>query len=152
MGAVAKSYMTKGCLIYEEIRKHNHIQEEAVSHIWLCNCFLLNFLILYMRKIWLSFLSVLISNARKTEKNGWNLNGDYQLRCNFVLHSLLTQGASLRQYIGAGIYVLYEYISLSFYLHSLSYLRFPVSPSPSPSSSSSLSHSVSQLRKIIQKG
>ncbi len=45
MGAVAKSYMRKGFLIYEEIRKHWTIYEEAVSHIWLCNRSLLNFLI-----------------------------------------------------------------------------------------------------------
>ena len=34
-GAVAKSYMRKGILIYEEMRKYfTHIQyEEAVSHI-----------------------------------------------------------------------------------------------------------------------
>ncbi len=41
MGAVAKSYMRKGFLIYEEMQKY----EEAVSHIWLCNRSLLNFLI-----------------------------------------------------------------------------------------------------------
>ncbi len=43
--AVAKSYMRKGFLIYEEMRKYFPIYEEAVSHIWLCNCFTLNFLI-----------------------------------------------------------------------------------------------------------
>jgi hypothetical protein len=32
-GAVAKSYMGKGCLIYEEMRKYFPIYEEAVSHI-----------------------------------------------------------------------------------------------------------------------
>jgi hypothetical protein len=32
-GAVAKSYMRKGFLIYEEMRKHFPIYEEAVSHI-----------------------------------------------------------------------------------------------------------------------
>jgi hypothetical protein len=31
-GAVAKSYMRKGFLIYEEIRKYLAIYEEAVSH------------------------------------------------------------------------------------------------------------------------
>ncbi len=56
-GAVAKSYMRKGFLIYEKMRKYFPIYEEAVSHIWLCNCSILNFLI-YMRKIWFSFLSV----------------------------------------------------------------------------------------------
>ncbi len=33
MGAVAKSYMGKGFLIYEEMRKYLVIYEEAVSHI-----------------------------------------------------------------------------------------------------------------------
>jgi hypothetical protein len=32
-GAVAKSYMKKGFLIYEEMRKYLTIYEEAVSHI-----------------------------------------------------------------------------------------------------------------------
>jgi hypothetical protein len=32
-GAVAKSYMRKGFLIYEEMRKYSPIYEEAVSHI-----------------------------------------------------------------------------------------------------------------------
>jgi hypothetical protein len=33
MGAVAKSVMRKGFLIYEEMRKYLAIFEEAVSHI-----------------------------------------------------------------------------------------------------------------------
>jgi hypothetical protein len=33
MGAVAKSYMRKGFLMYEEMRKYLVIYEEAVSHI-----------------------------------------------------------------------------------------------------------------------
>ncbi len=41
-GAVAKWYMRKGFLIYEEMRKYFPIYEEAVNHIWLCNCFILN--------------------------------------------------------------------------------------------------------------
>jgi hypothetical protein len=45
MGSVAKSYMRKGFLIYEEMRKYLTIYEEAVSHIYLCNRSLLNFLI-----------------------------------------------------------------------------------------------------------
>jgi hypothetical protein len=32
MGAVAKSYMGKGFLIFEEMRKYLVIYEEAVSH------------------------------------------------------------------------------------------------------------------------
>ncbi len=45
MGAVAKPYIRKGFLIYEEMRKYSVIHEEAVSHIWLCNRSLLDFLI-----------------------------------------------------------------------------------------------------------
>jgi hypothetical protein len=38
-------WMRKGSLIYEELRKYFPIYEEAVSHIWLCNCSISNFLI-----------------------------------------------------------------------------------------------------------
>ncbi len=47
-GAVAKSYCTymrKGFLIYGEMRKYLVIYEEPVSHKWLCNSSLLDFLI-----------------------------------------------------------------------------------------------------------
>ncbi len=44
-GAVAKSYMRRGFLIYEKMRKYLVIYEEAVCHIWLCNRSLLVFLI-----------------------------------------------------------------------------------------------------------
>jgi hypothetical protein len=50
MGSVAKSYMRKGFLIYEEMRKYLVTYEEAVGHILLCNRSRLNFLIVYMRK------------------------------------------------------------------------------------------------------
>ncbi len=43
MGSVAKSYLKKGFLIYEEMRQYLAIYEEAVSHIRLCNCSTLNF-------------------------------------------------------------------------------------------------------------
>ncbi len=45
MGSVAKSYMRKDFLIFEEMRKYLTICEEAVSHLWLCNRSFLNFLI-----------------------------------------------------------------------------------------------------------
>jgi len=48
-GAVAKSYMTNGLLIFGEIFAHFLIYQEALPHIRLSNCFTLNFLILYMR-------------------------------------------------------------------------------------------------------
>ncbi len=35
MGSGAKSYMRKGFLIFEEMRKYLVIYEEALSHIWL---------------------------------------------------------------------------------------------------------------------
>ncbi len=56
MGAVAKSYMRKGFLIYEEMRKCLFIYEEAVSHTGLSNHSL--WIFLYMRTIVFSFLSV----------------------------------------------------------------------------------------------
>ena len=37
-GEFAKSYMRKGFLIYEEMRKYFPIHEEALGHILLCNC------------------------------------------------------------------------------------------------------------------
>jgi hypothetical protein len=37
MGSVAKAYMRKGFLVYEEMRKYLTITEEAVSHLCLCN-------------------------------------------------------------------------------------------------------------------
>ncbi len=54
MGAVAKSYMRKGFLIYGELRKYLVTYEEAVSHIWPVP----SGFPLYMRKIMFSFLSV----------------------------------------------------------------------------------------------
>ncbi len=45
MGSGAKSNMSKGFLIYEEMHKYLVINEEAVSHICLCIRSRLNFLI-----------------------------------------------------------------------------------------------------------
>ncbi len=56
MGSVAKSYMRKGVLIYEKMRKFLTVYEEGVSHLWLCNRSLLNFLI--YKNNWFHFLSV----------------------------------------------------------------------------------------------
>jgi hypothetical protein len=57
MGSVAKSYMRKGFLIYEEMCKNLVIYEEAVSHIERCNCSRLNLLIFEEHFI-LFFISV----------------------------------------------------------------------------------------------
>jgi hypothetical protein len=57
MGSVAKSYMRKSFLIYEEMRKYLVIYVEAISHIRLCNCSRLNFLI--YEENFIFFLTVL---------------------------------------------------------------------------------------------
>ncbi len=57
-GAVAKSYMRKGFLLYKEMRKYFPIYEEAVSHIRLCNFSTLNFLI-YEENLIFFFISVM---------------------------------------------------------------------------------------------
>ncbi len=56
-GAVTKSYMRNGFLIYEEMRQYFPIYEEAVSHIWFCNCSIVNFLI-YEENLIFFFISV----------------------------------------------------------------------------------------------
>ncbi len=58
MGSVAKSYMRKGFLVSEEMRKYLTIYEEAVSHILLCNRSLLNFRI-YEENLIFFFISVI---------------------------------------------------------------------------------------------
>jgi hypothetical protein len=57
-GSGAKSYIRRGFLIYEEMLKNLAIYGKAVSHIWLCTRYLLNFVIFSMRKIFFSFLTV----------------------------------------------------------------------------------------------
>ncbi len=63
-GAVAKPYMRKGFLIYEEMSKYFPIYEKAVSHICMTLqllCSILNFLIYEENLIffWFDFISVL---------------------------------------------------------------------------------------------
>jgi hypothetical protein len=67
MEAVAKSYMRKGFLIYEEMRKYLTKHEEAVSHIWLCNRYILNFLI-YKENLIFFFISVESLYARSVRR------------------------------------------------------------------------------------
>ncbi len=57
MWAVAKSYMRKDFLIYEEMRKYLLIHEEAVSHVTL-QALHSGFLFMYMREILFSLLSL----------------------------------------------------------------------------------------------
>ncbi len=61
MGSVAKSYMKKDFLIYEEMRKYLTIYEGAVSYILLCNRSLLNFL-LYEENLIFFFISAQVMN------------------------------------------------------------------------------------------
>ncbi len=73
MGAIAKSYMRKGFLINEEMRKYLVIYEEAVSHIWLCNRSLLDCLI-YEENFVFFFISVGSSAVGKLrDKEEWVL-------------------------------------------------------------------------------
>ncbi len=79
-GAVAKSYMRKGILIYEEMRKYFPIYEEAASHIWLCNCSTLNFPIFFfisvLTRICVNFTHILQKRTEfclNSSSNGqWN--------------------------------------------------------------------------------
>ncbi len=70
-GAVAKSYMRKSLLIYEEIRKYFPMYEEPVSHIWLCHCSILKFL-KYEENLIFFFISaspcILAKHAQKINK------------------------------------------------------------------------------------
>ncbi len=65
--------MRKGFLKYKEMRKYFPMYEEAVSHIWLCNCSILNFLI-YEENFIFFFISVqrytffLADKEQQTEK------------------------------------------------------------------------------------
>ncbi len=71
-GAVAKSYVRKGFLIYEEMRKYFPIYAEAVSHIWLCNCSILNFLIFEENLIFF-FISVISKKSTETVQNSMSI-------------------------------------------------------------------------------
>ncbi len=62
-GAVAKSYMQKGFLIYEKMRKKLVIYEEAVSHIFLCN----RSLLLYEEKLVFFFISAVYGSFCKCQ-------------------------------------------------------------------------------------
>ncbi len=61
-GAVAKSYMTNGLLIYGVIFAHFLIYWETLPHIWLCNCSTLNFPI-YEENLIFFFISVVMAQV-----------------------------------------------------------------------------------------
>ena len=56
-GAVAKSYMTNGLLIYGELFAHFLIYFETLPNICLCNCSIMNFII-YEENFIFFFISV----------------------------------------------------------------------------------------------
>ncbi len=59
-GAVSKSYMTNGLLIYGEIFVHfliYSIRKTFLIYVWLCNCSTVNFLI-YEKNLMFFFISV----------------------------------------------------------------------------------------------
>ncbi len=87
-GAVAKSYMRKDFLIFEEMRKYFPIYEEAVSHIWLCNCSTLNFPINEEKLIF--FLSVCMMYIKLQRKEALYIfwTNDYTVGVN-ILHTIL---------------------------------------------------------------
>ncbi len=62
-GAVAKSHMTNGLLINDEIFAHFLIYQEALPHLRLCNCTILNFLI--FRKFYFLFQCILAPILKK---------------------------------------------------------------------------------------
>ncbi len=64
MGLVAKSYMRRRFLLYKEMRKYLVIYEKAVSQMWLCNRFHLNFLI-YEKNFLFFSISVCRQNDMK---------------------------------------------------------------------------------------
>jgi hypothetical protein len=64
MGSGAKSFIRKGFLIYEEMRKYLVIYTEAVSHNWLSTRSLLNFFI-YEEKFLFFFVSAAAEIPRK---------------------------------------------------------------------------------------
>ncbi len=74
MGAVAKSSTRKGFLIYEEIRKYLVIYEEAVSHKWLCNRSLLDFL-LYEENFVFFYINVLYMHKETVVKTLETIRG-----------------------------------------------------------------------------
>ncbi len=79
-GEVAKSYMRKGVIICEEMRKYFPIYEEAVSQIWLCNCSILKFHI-YEENLIFFFISVeydwFIFNFEKVFFTWWRVNNEH---------------------------------------------------------------------------
>ncbi len=74
-GSGAKSYMRKGFLMYEEMRKFFPIYEEAVSHIWLCTRSLL--ISLYRGKSYFPFYQC-----------GWDN------KARFLFYSLVSRGST----------------------------------------------------------
>ncbi len=95
-GAVAKSYMRQCFLIYEETRKYFPIYEEAVSlsHIWLCNCSILNSL-LYEENLIFFFISVINDFSFVVVAALWNT----EIRHNLPFWSASSRGRACTEKI-----------------------------------------------------
>ncbi len=55
-------YMRNGFLIYEKMQKYFPMYEEVVSHIWFCNCSILNF-VKYEENFIFFFISEVVSDS-----------------------------------------------------------------------------------------
>ncbi len=110
-GAVAKSYMTNSLLIYGEIFAHFPIYEEALPHIWLCNCFTLNFLIYEDNFI---FFFINVWKQWNPSYRGWKISCRWLLlksllgrtRWFFSITVISTREAYLYLYSFSWIYIL----------------------------------------------
>ncbi len=80
--------MRKGFLKYEKMRKYFPIYEEAVSHLWLCNCSILNFLMYEENLIFFFFISACWAFIFAKEHS--------MLRCQFLGHKFCSLESNLR--------------------------------------------------------
>jgi hypothetical protein len=83
--------------------------------------------------------------------NGPALTGSVVIFLAYKAHCLLTQGASVRQYISAGIPMIESFVHFFISLSPLPSAISVLFPYPSPSSSPFLSSSISQQTKMIHK-
>ncbi len=142
MGAVEKSYMRKG--FHEERLKYLVIYEEAVSHLWLCNRSLLDFLI-YEENFIFFFTSVpyiINANWNRWANMAGLVPGVFSLYLLFLSLYLLFSPCSLSMilYIYPSPYLLSSFLYISFSISALFIslyillhicsLHFSIYPSP----------------------
>jgi hypothetical protein len=100
MGSVARSYMGKGFLIYEEMRKYLTMKEETVSHTGLCNRTVLNSLIFEGNLIFF-FISVQWNPVRHDEKQKRSYSKTTSPRANEELDEDEHRAISFRKIYGS---------------------------------------------------